>query len=132
MIQANAAVAGAAMPVLNRTLINQYLSRKSNLLERLIHAYFEEAPQYFQHLRRAAEEIDLGAVRQYAHALKSCSGNLGAQRLAAICQKVETAAHAEDTASVAAHMLHAGREFCDAEQALQAELANFSMASSKV
>lgn len=132
MVRANTVVAEAATPVLNSALLDKYRSRRSNLLERLIHAYFEETPLYFQSLCRAAEEQDLASVRHFAHALKSCSGNLGAQRLAALCQKVEIAAHAQDTASLAVHMLHAGREFHEAEQALHAELRNGSMAISRL
>lgn len=115
--------------VLNKALLDQYRARKSNLLERLIAAYLDEAPRYFQNIRRAAEDVDLPQVRQQAHALKSCAGNLGATRLAKVCQELENAAIAGRQADVAATMLRIGPETFEAEQALRAELSSLRQIS---
>lgn len=108
--------------VLNQALLNQYRARKSNLLERLINAYLEEAPKSFQAMRRAVEGGNLDDLRMNAHALKSSSYNLGAMRLSKLCQDIETAAIARDTAGIDAGMARIGPECFDVEQALSGEL----------
>lgn len=112
----------AAETVLNETLLAQYRTRKTGLLERLIAAYLEEAPRFFQAIRQGDETVDFDAVKLNAHALKSCSYNLGASRLSKICQAIENAANAKDADSVKSMMLKLGPECFEAEQALRAEL----------
>lgn len=115
--------------VLNAALLDQYRVRKNNLLERLINAYLEEAPRYHHAIRNAAERDQLDEIRSGAHALKSCSHNLGATRLSKVCQQLETGAIAHDMASVQAAMLRIGPECFDAEQALRSELLNLKRAA---
>ncbi|MGH1419088.1 MAG: Hpt domain-containing protein [Hyphomicrobiaceae bacterium] len=112
----------AQTPVLNKELLDQYRSRKSSLLERLISAWLEEAPRFFQEMRKAAEDDSLQGIRAQAHALKSCCNNLGASRLAGVCQNLETAALENDSSIVAQEMEKLGPEFFEAEQALRGEL----------
>ena len=113
-------------PVLNQELLDQYRSRKSNLLERLIKAWLEEAPRFFDGIRQASAEKNLKDVRAHAHALKSCSNNLGAVRLAKTCQNLESAALSEDNSVVDEVMTQIGPEFFEAEQALRGELFNLN------
>lgn len=108
--------------VLNKALLDQYKARKSNLLERLINAYLEEAPKFFQNIRNSAETSDFDGVRMNAHALKSCSYNLGAVRLSKVCQEMETAALAQDSSLVQQSVARIGPECFEAEQALRTEL----------
>jgi HPt (histidine-containing phosphotransfer) domain-containing protein len=108
--------------VLNKALLDQYKARKSNLLERLINAYLEEAPKFFQNIRSSAEASDFDGVRMNAHALKSCSYNLGAVRLSKVCQEMESAALEKDAALVQASVARIGPECFEAEQALRTEL----------
>jgi HPt (histidine-containing phosphotransfer) domain-containing protein len=108
--------------VLNKALLDQYKARKSNLLERLINAYLDEAPKFFQNIRTAAGSSDFDGVRMNAHALKSCSYNLGAVRLSKICQEMETAAFEKNAAQIQDSMSRIGPECFEAEQALRTEL----------
>lgn len=112
----------AQVSVLNTALLDQYKARKSNLLERLINAYLDEAPKFFQSIRSAAGSGDFDTVRMSAHALKSCSYNLGAVRLSKICQEMESAALAKDAAQVEQSLSRIGPECFEAEQALRTEL----------
>lgn len=108
--------------ILNTALLDQYRSRKSNLLERLINAYLEEAPKSFQALRKAVEAGDLEGVRMNAHALKSTSYNLGAMRLSKMCQEIEVSAARGNENAIADVMTRIGPECFDVEQALCSEL----------
>ncbi len=66
---------------LNQDLLAQYKQRRSGLFERLINAYLEEAPQFLKKIRDGAESNAFPDIKLNAHALKSCSYNLGAVRL---------------------------------------------------
>lgn len=108
--------------VLNEALLGQYRSRKSGLLERLIAAYLEEAPRFFQAIRKGDEAGNFDDIKLNAHALKSCSYNLGASRLSKVCQAVENSANAKDSDEVKELLEKLGPECFNAEQALRAEL----------
>lgn len=108
--------------VLNLTLLEQYKSRKNNLLERLINAYLEEAPKSFQSLRKAIEAGSYDGIRMHAHALKSTSYNLGASRLSKMCQELEAAAAARDNPGIVDCVKRIGPECFEVEQALCTEL----------
>lgn len=117
--------------VLNAALLDQYRSRKSNLLERLITAYLDEAPKFFQNIRKAVETSDFAAARMNAHALKSCSYNLGAVRLSKVCQELETAAGGGNMAGVADLMHRMGPECFEVEEALKSQLFDLNNAKPK-
>lgn len=123
MQSADAAMASArAEPVINEALIAQFRVRKSALLERLINAYLDEAPRFFQGIRSGVEAKDFDAVRLNSHALKSCSYNLGAVRLSKLCQAMENEALERNDANVARLMAALGPEKFEAEEALKGEL----------
>jgi len=63
-----------------------------DLLERLAVIYASSSVTLVEVLRRAALTGDAAGLRQAAHGLKSSSQNVGATKLAAICQEVELAA----------------------------------------
>ncbi|MFN0218410.1 MAG: Hpt domain-containing protein [Hyphomicrobium sp.] len=121
--------AEAEPSVLNAALLDQYKARKNNLFERLVSAYLEEAPKFHQEIRRAAETNRLDEIRAGAHALKSCSYNLGAVRLSKICQELESAALAGSHDRVQQAMTRIGPECFEAEQALRSELFDFKRGS---
>lgn len=110
--------------VLNMAILDQYRSRKNNLLERLIAAFLEEVPGFVRNIKHAGETGDMAAVGLNAHALRSCSLNLGAVRLANVCRGLEAAAVNNDADEVARYMAQIGLEWFDAEQALRGELYN--------
>ena len=119
----NQQIDNSAAPVLNNDLLDQYRQRKSGLLKRLIEAFLEEGPDLFQHVRSNVEKQDLERVRMNAHTLKSGSQNLGATRLAEICQEMEVAALNNDRSEVESLATILGPTFFEAEQALRGELA---------
>ncbi|MEW6490498.1 MAG: response regulator [Thermodesulfobacteriota bacterium] len=60
-------------------------------LSRTIGFYLEDAPPLLQTLEAAVAQVDPEALRRAAHSLKSMSANVGAARLAALCQRLESA-----------------------------------------
>lgn len=109
-------------PVLNMELLDQYRGRSNNLLERLIGAFLQEAPGFFQTIRQGDETTNFEDLRQGAHALKSCSYNLGAVRLSKVCQEIESAAVERDAVRLSSPMQQIGMEWFEVEQALRGEL----------
>lgn len=110
-------------PILNDALLAQYRSRKSGLLGRLIEAFLTESPDLFQNVRKAVEGRDFDMMRMSAHTLKSGSHNLGAARLASVCQDIENAAIDKDHDMVEHLLEKLGPEYFEAEQALRGEMA---------
>ena len=43
-------------PALNEALLQQYAKRKTGLLERLVRAYLDEAPQFHQNIREGGSK----------------------------------------------------------------------------
>ncbi|MGR8919123.1 MAG: response regulator [Gammaproteobacteria bacterium] len=60
-----------------------------DVLGRVIGMYFDSAPPLLTAMRGAAGSGDADALRASAHSLKSSSANLGAARLAELCQQLE-------------------------------------------
>ena len=60
-------------------------------LGRTIGFYLEDAPALLQTMEAAAARADPDALRRAAHSLKSMSANVGAVRLTALCQRLESA-----------------------------------------
>ena len=109
--------------VLDYSLLEQYRVRKSRLLERLIPAYLAEAPTLFNSIRAAATTQDLDGLKLNTHALKSCSGNLGAVRLSGLCQQLEDAVNESDHAAIHTLLELMGPASFDAEESLRVELS---------
>ena len=122
MRSSNSLAADAEETVLNENLLGQYRTRKTGLLERLIAAYLDEAPRFFQAIRQGDEAGNFDAIKLNAHALKSCSYNLGASRLSKICQAIENSAHGKEGEEIKFLLQKLGPECFEAEQALRAEL----------
>jgi HPt (histidine-containing phosphotransfer) domain-containing protein len=62
------------------------------LLAQVVQIYLESAPGLLARLRNGLDQGDPELVRQATHTLKSSSANLGANRLAELCKRLEAAA----------------------------------------
>ena len=62
---------------------------KPDLLEKVIGQYFEDAALQVELMRNGYSAGDTAAVKSASHRLKSSSANLGALRLAELCQELE-------------------------------------------
>jgi signal transduction histidine kinase/DNA-binding response OmpR family regulator/HPt (histidine-containing phosphotransfer) domain-containing protein len=83
----------------------------AGLLERVVGQYLVDAPRYLEQIRTAVAEDEPETLRRAAHALKSSSANLGAERFAAICQALETLGRGGTTLGAAARLADAQREY---------------------
>ncbi len=60
------------------------------LVQKVVAAYLGDAPARLAQLQAAAAAGDAEALRRTAHALKSSSANVGAERLSALCREIES------------------------------------------
>src|SRR5471032_188330 len=81
------------------------------LLDRVLHAYVDDAPGHFQTLRLAIASGQAGQLRKAAHSLKSSSANVGADALAQLCRDLEQLGRDERTDGAAALLSDMEREF---------------------
>jgi len=81
------------MPALNPTRLNQIRELDSSggnsLLNKILQAFLESAESNIRQLEQALLNCDADSLRQTAHALKSSSGNIGAEDLSAIFKQLE-------------------------------------------
>lgn len=101
------------------TIIDRYLQRGPKLIHILVDAYLAEAPGYFRSLQSAMKAGDMSAASAAAHGLKSSSYNLGAMRLAKICQAAEEVAAEGDAGKLMDVVGQVGPILFDTEEALK-------------
>ncbi len=65
------------------------------LVNKVIDAYLADTPARLAQMRTAADTGDAAALRKAAHAMKSSSANVGAEKLAALCRTLEGASRHE-------------------------------------
>jgi CheY-like chemotaxis protein/HPt (histidine-containing phosphotransfer) domain-containing protein len=65
---------------------------RPDIVKRTIDLYLEDAPRLLLDLHHAAESHNVAALGRASHTLKSSSANVGATRLAAACNELETLA----------------------------------------
>ncbi len=104
--------AALALPLLDpETLhaVGAFAAPGDDLVGRIVALYRVSAPQTLARIAAAEDARDPAAAAAAAHALKSMSGNVGAMRVAALCEDVETAVEdgRPDDAWRAAHALSA-------------------------
>ena len=72
-------------------------SHSAGLVQRVVSAYVQGSTELLLRLRRSLGRADAADVFEAAHALKSSSMNVGANRLAEIARALESSARAGDT-----------------------------------
>ncbi|MBX3615890.1 response regulator [Nitrosomonas sp.] len=92
----------SAMSTLNFTRLDQIReldpSGGDSLLHKILQAFLESAECNIRQLEQAIADNDVESLRQSAHALKSSSGNIGADDLSAIFKQMEADARAGELA----------------------------------
>ena len=69
------------------------------LHRRLLEKFLANAEQQVAAIARSTQAGDLGAAAQVAHAFKSASRMVGALQLGELCEQIETAGNASDSAA---------------------------------
>jgi two-component system sensor histidine kinase/response regulator len=96
------------------------------MFETILCAYLSEAPTLLTTLQQAVAAGDTFAMQGAAHSLKSSSAVLGAQKLAALCQKIETLGRSRTTVHAATMLTQLTTECAAVYQAVVMELAHLS------
>lgn len=106
-------------PIVDNAVIERFRQRRASLVKTLVDAYLTDGPRYFQDLRKSVAAKDFVGARSAAHGLKSCSYNLGAIRLAKICQETENVAASNKIDDLNAALRAVGPTLFDTEEALK-------------
>ncbi|MDP3281975.1 MAG: response regulator, partial [Nitrosomonas sp.] len=82
-----------AAPALNPIWLGQIRELDTTggnvLLHKILQAFLESAPNNMRQIEQAIINGDADSLRQSAHALKSSSGNIGAENLSALLKQLE-------------------------------------------
>jgi two-component system sensor histidine kinase/response regulator len=84
---------------------------QGEVLRQLVRMFVESAPGRIALIERGLATGDLKTSNHEAHSLKSSSANLGAHRMASLCQKIESAKTPEAASQVAALPMQLKAEF---------------------
>ena len=93
------------------------------LLPELAEMFLDDASSRVAVLREAVEGGDARSVERIAHTLKGSSGNMGAKRMAAICEELQNAGASGDLARAPEQFGRLEEEFGRVRPALEAEMA---------
>jgi two-component system sensor histidine kinase RpfC len=89
---------------IDRAQIDYLLSiGDQDFVDEMIESFFNDAEESLETLQMAVTEQDLNQFRFAAHAMKSCSNNIGAVILAALCGKLEKITEADFTDTAHQH-----------------------------
>jgi HPt (histidine-containing phosphotransfer) domain-containing protein len=90
----------------------------SDFVIQLVDQYLAEGKSRIAALKDALERRDGPGVRLAAHSLRGASGTVGANRLAAMCEELETLARASTFDGTRALFAAIGEEFTRVQEAL--------------
>jgi hypothetical protein len=105
--------------------LTELLGDDRDALEDVVGTFLEEAPRRLADLRDGLARRDAAAAGRAAHTLKANGLTFGAQDLAAVCLRIETAARASDLADADGLLREAEAEWARVRPAL----ANLAAAS---
>jgi len=85
--------------------------RHCRLVEEAVTIYLDDAPVRMEQMAAGLHSGDAEALRRAAHTLKSASANMGAERLAAQCNELESGARDGDLHVCASLLAAAQQEY---------------------
>ena len=80
------------LQIVNKAAALERLDGDDDLYNEVIEVFFEDTPIQLDKLHKALAEKVISEVTRLSHSLKSAAGNIGAERLSAICYKAEKSA----------------------------------------
>jgi signal transduction histidine kinase/CheY-like chemotaxis protein len=113
-------------PSMDRSVLLQIISMNEKgheLLKRLTLMFKETSEDLMTQLKSQLDKGDLPAVKDCAHSLKSCSGNVGAVKFLSLCAEMEAAASAQNLRSARELLARMEYEHAVVLEHLQDELA---------
>ena len=97
----------------------QQITNDDAVLKEVIDLYFADAALRMDEIRKAIAARDSGRLVTAAHALKSCSGNVGATRVRELCNQMEVIGRADGAARVDGLLAQLESEYERANRELQ-------------
>ncbi|GAB4259127.1 MAG: hypothetical protein Kow0065_09030 [Methylomicrobium sp.] len=117
-----------AAPTIDEAALQRILElspeRSPALLNKIISIFLETAPTQIQTIQTAYPQKDMELIRKTAHSLKSSSANLGADRLATECGKIEKLAEQGDHQALAMWVSSVDAEFDRVAAALREQMTS--------
>ena len=89
------------------------------ILAKVIDLYLDDSPVILDELRDCVVREDHSGMRKAAHKFKSSSANLGADRLAELCKRLEVLGRSDSTAGVRALLDKVEQEYGSVRDALK-------------
>ena len=105
--------------VINPDRLQEVAMGDEDFLKELIELYLNDAPTQLESLAQAVSSKDLSAVSAAAHKLKGSCGNVGADDLVSLCQKLEASGRASRLEELPELIQQASQEFQKVSKALQ-------------
>jgi HPt (histidine-containing phosphotransfer) domain-containing protein len=113
-----------AAEVVDRQVLDRLASvLERPLLARVLNLYLEELPNLLGRLKEAVRGGETSGVTTAAHALKSCSQNIGARALGRYCSDVDASMRRGDRKEAERILANIEAEHACLQAALSAELA---------
>jgi HPt (histidine-containing phosphotransfer) domain-containing protein len=104
--------------VVNPDRLQEVAMGDDEFLSELIDLYLRDAPTQLEALGEAVASLDTAAVSAAAHKLKGSCGNVGAEGLMALCQKIESSGKASRLEELPALFQQVSHEFEEVNQML--------------
>jgi HPt (histidine-containing phosphotransfer) domain-containing protein len=117
--------------VINPDRLREVAMGDDEFLRELIDLYLSDAPIQLEALGRAVSSHDGAAVSAAAHKLKGSCGNLGAEGLVALCQKLEASGKASRLQELPDLFQQLAREFEEVNETLYSMKAGSQLAAGK-
>ncbi len=92
------------------------------LFGEIVAIFLGQTPGRLEELERAARDGDMRTIERIAHGLKSSCGNLGARRLAALCDGLERAGRGQDVDAARTLVRRSAEEYRAVSAALRSQL----------
>ncbi len=96
------------------------------LFRELVELFCRDAKAHVEKLEQSVHDGDRAQVESSSHALKSSSANLGARRLASLCQRIESTSQTEELTKLLEAVAPLAEELQRVHLRLQQELASAS------
>ena len=120
VVSLNAACEQKPPLAIDRTQIDYLLTiGDQSFVDEMIESFFNDAAESLDAMQKSVVENDLNQFRFAAHALKSCSGNIGAVILASLCGKLEKITEYEFTDKAPLHEASVLKAFENVKASLQ-------------
>ncbi len=108
---------------LDHEAINALKEATEEMFGEIIEAYLDDTPKRLSLLQEAINNSDLDQLIEQSHGIKGSSGNIGINRLSAICAEIEKLSRSNQLENIPEHIKLAISEFDIVESELKQQLS---------